>query len=196
LKKWIYEGEGRHSRRVPERVAEALPSASEAPIEITVEAEDPDPVEAVSVVDEDRNQERREDLFADLELGLRMCEVALAKAKTRYVLRFFETLQQELDWELMELTAMPSLLPERVEALIRGGCWIPADIMNRAKMTDESAFKKICLRLEKIGKIKWSRERKRKHGTAPELWLPSDMPDGGDFEIEKPGYRPDIEYDD
>jgi hypothetical protein len=188
LDSWIYKGEGRNKRL--ERATP--PSVSDQPIEITVEAEDADSEEGVTIEDEELDYEDRELLLADLQLIMRMCKTARAGIKTRFADRYVENLEQEIDWEVERLTRMPSALPERVETFIRGGCWVPAQIMVKAKIGTVGELNRICLRLEKAGKIKLSREGKRVHGTAPELWMPADMPDGGEFQIER--YRPDIEY--
>lgn len=196
LKRWIYMGEGRNQRQERNQLPPA-PSANDKPVTITVEpekADDDDDQEDISIEDEEVAEEDRSLLLADLQLGLRMCSTALGSMKTRYLLRYIENLQQELDWELEQLTKSATTLADRVESLIRGGCWIPAQIMQRAKINSMPELNRICQKLEKEGKVKWSRERKRKHGTAPEMWMPSDMPDGNEFEVARSSYEPDVEY--
>lgn len=185
LKSWVYKGEGRG------RLEKITPSPADQPIEITVEAEDLDSEEAVTIEDDELDLEDRELLLSDLEFIMRLCITARASIKTRFAERYIENLEQEIDWEVERLTKMPSALPERVEAFIRGGCWIPAQIMTRAKIGTIGELNRICQKLERDGKIKWSREGKRSHGTAPELWMPVDMPDGGEFTV---GYQPQVEY--
>lgn len=178
---WIYKGEGRNRRL--DRASDPPPSALDQPIEITVEAEDPDSEEGVTIEEDELDQEDRQLLLTDLQLIMRMCVAGRAAIQTKYAMRYIDSLEQEADWEVERLTKMPSAMPDRVESLIRGGCWIPGDIMRRAKITSEGELNRICHGLERSGKIKWSREGKRAHGTAPELWMPADMPDGPAFDI-------------
>ena len=188
LKRWIYLGECRRSSAQTKELGPA-PSKQPEPAVITVDAEAED--QEISILDEVMTDEDHSLLLADIELGLRLVIAATSRARTKFILRYFESLQQELDWELEQLTKAQGKMPERVESLIRGGCWIPVEIMKRAKINTAGELNRICGQLEKQGKVKWSREGKRKHGTAPEMWMPFDMPDGDEFEVQRSGFQAD-----
>ena len=181
LKDWIYKGEGRNS---PGQ-AKALGSATKEPEPEAITVEGESECENFSLEDEPMTDEDRSSLLADIEMGLRLTVAAQVRVKTKFVQRYFTNLQEELDYELKELTKAPEKMSERIESLIRGGCWIPSEIMRRAKINSNQELNYICRQLESDQKIKWSRERKRKHGTAPAMWMPFDMPDGDEFEVER-----------
>ena len=198
FKAWIYKGEGRTGGRLERNNQPALPpapSANDQPIQITVEAEDPDSEEDISIEDEELDAEERQTLFADLELIMRMCKVVLSKLETKYAARYIENLEQEANWEVERLTQKPSSISERVLAYIKGGCWLPDELLKRARLNSKEELNRICRGLEKAGHIKWSRERKRQHGTAPAMWMPADMPDGDEFNVERTPYELQVEYD-
>ena len=126
---------------------------------------------------------------------MRMCKVVRSKLKTKYAARYIDNLEQETNWEIERLTQKPSSMSERVLAYIKGGCWLPDELLKRARLNSKEELNRICRSLESAGHIKWSRERKRQHGTAPAMWMPADMPDGDEFNVERAAHELAVEYD-
>lgn len=186
FKTWIYQGEGRGLREAPKPAADDQPEV----IDVEVSAAEE---EHAHVEDEPIAEQEREEVREDIELGFRLVAAAKPRIKSPVILRALESLEEELDFQLEALTKLPSALPDRVESVIRGGCWIPDQIMQRARIKNAEDLTKICLKLERDGKIKRSRAGKRKHGTAPKLWMPHDMPDGSEFDLPRSGPQPDFE---
>lgn len=194
LKRWIYMGEGRGSREVTKALP-PRPSArdSHEVIDVGTTAIDIDD-EPISIEDEELSDEERAAIRSDIELGLRLVAAARSRIQSSVILRYFASLEEELDYELEAVTKLPGDITDRVESIIRGGCWLSDQIMKRARIKTPSELDRVCQGLEKAGKIKWSREGKRKHGTAPEMWMPSDMPDGGEFNLPRNGMQPESEW--